>query len=92
MKGNTMFCRHCGNRLPGYARFCNKCGAPQSSPAPGQQAMSSLVVRSSGPTNNPEIFPASNFTSIPPLVQAPGIPAAPYPVPLSVPGGMQRHG
>lgn len=79
-----MFCRHCGSRLPEYARFCNKCGAPQSSPTPGQQGMSPLVVRSSGPTNNPEMYPASGFA--PP---ASGIPAAPYPAP-SLPNTPRR--
>jgi len=81
MKGDTMFCRHCGNRLPEYARFCNTCGAPQTSPPPGQQGMSPLVVRSSGPTNNPEMYPASRFAPAAPPAQAPGIPAAPYPAP-----------
>jgi ribosomal protein L40E len=22
----TVFCRHCGNRLPAGVKFCNKCG------------------------------------------------------------------
>ncbi|MGB8343869.1 MAG: zinc ribbon domain-containing protein [Ktedonobacteraceae bacterium] len=76
-----MFCRHCGNRLPEYARFCNKCGAPQIAPAQRQQGMSPLVVRSSGPTNNPEKYPASSFAAAAPPPQAPGISAAPYPAP-----------
>ncbi len=74
-----MFCRHCGNRLPEYARFCNKCGAPQAPPAPVQQAMSLLVVRSSGPTHNPEIYPRSSFAPSSPPIQSSGGPSAPYP-------------
>lgn len=76
-----MFCRHCGNRLPAYARFCNKCGEPQTLPPPGQEGAAPLVVRSSGPTNNPEIYPQGSIGPFSPPVQTPGIPSAPYPAP-----------
>lgn len=76
-----MFCRHCGNRLPDYARFCNQCGTPQIPPAQEQPGAAPRVVRSSRPTNNPEIYPSSNFAPIAPPVPAPGVPAAAYPAP-----------
>jgi hypothetical protein len=76
-----MFCRHCGNRLPDYARFCNQCGTPQIPPAQEQPGAAPRIVRSSGPTNNPEIYPPSNFMPVAPPMQAPGVPAAAYPAP-----------
>lgn len=71
-----MFCLHCGNRLPDTARFCNKCGVRQVSPPSQFQGGAPLIVRSSGPTTNPEMYPPNVMKS---PVQPPGHPAAPYP-------------